>query len=284
MNIALGALIIILLLIPAITFKFAIRSNSELRELTSTNSLADALWLLIIVPLCIHLVLLFSLELLGFEIRYDLILGLIKDESFSVGNNKDFNIDLRNFILYLIMSFTIAFFSGRLLVKLVASESYGIKPWFIRVIGYRNQWCRLFNGQILGVSGEVDDMQEEIDIISIDILTEHNPLPILYSGLFVNYYLKKTSNDLDVIILQSPYKRHVVQTNSPDEISADSFSEAEEIHGDYFIIPAEKIINININYYSFPDLEEDQVIDDKYNPADPDEEGDLNQMVNVLEN
>ncbi len=62
------------------------------------------------------------------------------------------------------------------------------------------------------------------------------------------------TNQLETIVIQYPFKRHVIETNNDNIKKADSFGEVEEISGDYFVIPFDQVININITYLTLQDF------------------------------
>jgi hypothetical protein len=177
--------------------------------------------------------------------------------------NIQFHKDIQNFLIYLIIATILGFFLGKLIVKiLIKKDSDGIEKvqdWFAKLIGSHNDWYRLFNGNVVDY-GEKEEHRDEIDLIYLDILAKNGDKPILYSGLFVNYYLKDGTKQLESIVIQNAFRRHIIQT--VDTGNNLHFSEPDEIPGDYFIIPFIEISNLNISYLTLKDWDDIGEIDE----------------------
>jgi hypothetical protein len=135
MNLALGALLIILLLLPALTFRIGIsvpiqRKKGEAqttndmisRNVNKTLSLlnfSETIFLFSIVPIVLHLLSLLLISLAGFNIDYNLLLDLFASKANALSGKKvnEFHFDLIIFLLYIVAEVLAAFFLGWFLIK-----------------------------------------------------------------------------------------------------------------------------------------------------------------------
>ncbi|RPE09123.1 hypothetical protein EGT74_19125 [Chitinophaga lutea] len=69
MNVAIGAFMLTLLLIPAISLRLALYRHRYLKEMLHTLSVMDTMWLFIIVPVMTHTILLTGFHLLDYEVN-----------------------------------------------------------------------------------------------------------------------------------------------------------------------------------------------------------------------
>lgn len=114
----------------------------------------------------------------------------------------------------------------------------------VPVLRFQNELYYIFSGEIMDYSF-TRQSSSWISFTVIDVLVNVHHMSILYSGFLEDFKLTSDGKRLEYIYLSSAIVRrfvdgsHVIESNS-----------AESISGDYLIIPSEKILNLNISYYS----------------------------------
>lgn len=251
MNLALGAFILTLLFLPAVSFRLAVNRLENLKGLLSTLSITDSIWVFTIVPIVIHAVLLVIFGLLGIVVKFDLMLNIIYSNPKFPLNNQLLGTDIAKFLGYSMLAITAGFFLG-FLINILEVQWKLIS----RVFSLGNEWYEAFEGDILRVSGEASNVPE-IDLVYVDVLANTKESSILYSGILVKYYYKPKSTELDYLVLQKAVKRDLrkaYRTDTPHIGSGKaSFydqdaGEKMPIKGDYLIVPMKEVLNINITY------------------------------------
>jgi len=245
LNIALGALIIILLLLPAISFKFGIKQNTDLGELLETLSITDSFWAFLFIPIIINIITLPIVYYFYGPIKFDLLFKLIiGDKDFAIQNNLFF-VDVVCFLVYALLCLILGYFIGRL-------AAFCDRKWnFIsNLLGLEDNWMRLTDLKAIGLN-----LNKTIDAIYLDILTSNKENTVIYSGILSEFYFKSKSKEIDYILLSNVYRRDLHKehiTEKSDTSEARRFDPNQgniyPIPGNYFVIPRDQIININFRY------------------------------------
>jgi hypothetical protein len=241
MNIAIGAFLITLLFIPAISFRLALNHHRQLRELLGALTITDTILLFILVPICTHILLLPIIFQCGYVVKFDLILNIIY-------SNRDFKIvnrtmgwDVINFLLYVLIAFSFAF-----IVSFLAVNNNWISRKIISLLGVSNEWYELFDG---------DHTEKKFDVILLDVLTNSKETTLIYSGYLKSYYFQTKSTELDYIVLTQVKRRDLRNKSVFDQSPTGSYSSYKNepgtpisLPGDLVMIPAKEILNINVTY------------------------------------
>jgi hypothetical protein len=243
MNIAIGAFLITLLFIPAISFRLALNYHRQLKELLGALTITDTILLFILVPICTHIVLLPIIYQCGIVVKYDLILNIIYSNRDFPIVNKTMGWDVIYFLLYVLLAFAIAF-----LVSWFAVSNEWISNKIITLLGVSNEWYELFDG----------DTEKNYDVILLDVLTSSRESTLIYSGYLKNYYFQTKSTELDYIVLTQVKRRDLRSKavfDQPTLTSSEKFNfyknepgTSISLPGDLVIIPAKEILNINVTY------------------------------------
>ena len=243
MNIAIGAFLITLLFIPAISFRLALNNHRQLKELLGALSITDTIWLFILVPICTHLVLLPIIFACGVTVKFDLILNIIY-------SNRDFHIDNKTmgwdvilFLGYVLFAFAAAFVVSLWIVK---NKRFSEK--IVALLGAGNEWYELFDGKYATMN---------FDMILLNVVTSTKESTLIYTGYLENYYFQTKSTELDYIVLTQVSRRDLrrhAYSEQPEGMSGKTSFFANEpgvafdLPGDVIVIPAKEIMNINITY------------------------------------
>lgn len=251
MNLALGAFILTLLFLPAVSFRLAVNRLENLKGLLSGLSITDSIWVFTIVPIVIHAVLLLFFWVTGIVVKFDLILNIIYSNPKFVLDNNVLGIDTIKFLGYSLVAILAGFFLG-FIVNYLEERNKLIS----RLFSLGNEWYEAFEGDILNISGEGANVSN-IDLVYLDVLTNTKESSILYSGILVKYYYKPKSTELDYLVLQKAVKRDLRKEYRSDKMHIESgkssfydakVGETMPIRGDYLIVPMKEVININISY------------------------------------
>ncbi|SFO02005.1 hypothetical protein SAMN05428949_4153 [Chitinophaga sp. YR627] len=261
MNLALGAFILTLLFLPAISFRLAVNRLENLKGLLSALSITDSIWVFTVVPIFIHIIILLCFCLFNVTVKFDLILNIIYSNSRFTLNNAILGPDIIKFLGYNLLAIFLGGVLGFMINKLEMR-------WKLvsRLFGLGNEWYEAFEGDILNISGEQSNVSN-IDLVYLDVLANTKEASILYSGILVKYYYKPKSTELDYIVLQRAVKRDLRKEFRSDkphvEAGKASFydqhtGDSMPVKGDYLIIPMKEVLNINITYLYF-DIPEDAI-------------------------
>lgn len=114
-----------------------------------------------------------------------------------------------------------------------------------KLLRYDNNWYYIFSGEVLDIeeyNKNSNVNSKQINERIVDVLTKSGDKYVLYRGNLVDYQLNG-NNSVDYIVLSSPRKQIVGEEDTVKDISSN-----------YFVIPYNEILNINIKYLT---IEED---------------------------
>ncbi len=250
MNVALGAFILTLLFLPAVSYRLAINRQDNLKELLSTFSITDSVWVFSVIPIIIHILLISFLTLTKHTINFNLILNIFySNKDFKV-SDQILNHDVLSFLIYCFSTIVLGYAFG-----LLSNFFENRNNLFTRILGLSNDWYEIFEGNILNSPALKND--DALDIVYVNVLSNTKETTILYSGILINYYYKPKSTELDYLVLQSATRRDLrkgyinnAEQNSDEKQNYYSqfTGEVIKIPGDYFIVPVKEILNINVSY------------------------------------
>lgn len=249
MNIALGALILVLLILPTISFRFAINRNPTLKELVDTISIPDSFWAFLFIPLLIHTAGIFIAHFLFAEIRFSLLYQLIVGRPDIALTDAEFHKYILEFCLYSIFCFAGGYCFGLVISALEGTHNAFLKHFALSgLLGMQNnKWYRLLESG----SADAREIKNNIEFVFVDILLATRDANILYSGIVKNYYFQPLSKELGHIVLGGGAVRRELKTEYSENQQAEPanpFYVREIIPSDLFVIPAKDIINLNIFY------------------------------------
>jgi len=268
MNIALGAVVLFILLLPPITFYLAY-TFGRFPKAGPTVSILEGLMISAIFAVFVHAV---ATSIIPGEIRFDLLAYLIGGDVRSF-NEKITNAQagqmFRDFTLYNFCILVVMFGLGRALRWCVLRFSWHGKTEFFRLY---NRWWYLFRGY------QVDETIEsgrpaEFDIVFVDAVVNTSEGPLIYSGYLLDFVCKGES--LERIYLSEASKRDFKSNamTAKGNIRITEPGRPHEIEGDTLSINALNIVNLNLHFVVFPDsIEElleisDEDIDEHQTPG-----------------
>jgi len=251
MNIALGAVLIFILLIPPVAFyvsyTFGRYNRGGLKFSFLDGLLASAIFSLLVHGLAILI--------MGKEIRFDLLLkllgGELKDLELKIPN-AEFTHALQQFALYNLVILVIMVVLGQLIRWLVSGSRLHAKYELLRIY---NNWWYLLNGYYLD---EEEYVQLVYDTPLVDVIADTAAGTVIYSGMLVGYVC--TGEELDRIYLKGAVRRDFKlngdkQTGQDPKVKVPS-PDPKEIPGQFLSIAYSEIKNMNLQFITFEETEE----------------------------
>jgi hypothetical protein len=126
---------------------------------------------------------------------------------------------------------------------------------------YPNQFYYLFNGGIKDINHinqegkfrlfHFKKFRDSINLIKVDVLVNSGYDLVLYRGLLYHYILG-AQNSLDKLILAGTYKAKYNEDCHSEHVFT-------EVPGNNFVIPGDRIVNINLSYFQFQPNEHNEL-------------------------
>jgi hypothetical protein len=184
------------------------------------------------------------------EIRFDIIALLIGGDLKTFATtvtNPEFKMQLQDFVWYNAILLVITIAAGRVVRWLVCQFDWHSRSELVRLY---NQWWYLFQGYKRDKS--INTTLEPFDVVYIDALVNTNAGTMIYSGYLVDYVCK--GEDLDRIYLSEVSKREFKRTvmNEKGNYLINKPGKAFPIRGHEMSIPYSSIINVNLQFITFP--------------------------------
>lgn len=236
MNIALGAVIIFILLIPPIAFYLSYSFGNSPKA-GPKYTLLDGILASAIVSLLVHATAIF---LVRTEIRFDVLLKVLGGDLKDIENklsNAGFAKSIEQFALYNFTILIIFILLGRLCRWIVIRTNRNAPT--NELFRLNNRWWYLFNG--------MENAIEAFDLLLIDAVVDTAEGTIIYSGFLVRYIC--TGEQLERIYLSNVVRREfkvvkdgIIKTGEPVPVP-----------GEIFSVDYKYVINLNLKFIILPD-------------------------------
>ena len=265
MNIAFGALMLLLLLIPGLFFRVAylnVRYSGKSFKTTFVDetllALAPAFIIQILGFLFVENVLRKNVSL---ETIYQLIISSAAFKNFAVIQRS-----LGSFLLYNILLWVAAWLLGYFTRRFIKRFKLHYKYPIFR---FQNDWYHILRGSILNFPG-YEGQTSDIAFVWLDVVLETRDSSYIYSGIVQEFFLSKDEG-LDRIYLINVRRRKLSDdletgqmaadaTTTENSDTADDNLPSTEIDkryyympGDLFVIPYSQIRSLNVTYYKKED-------------------------------
>ena len=276
MNLALSALLVLLLLLPAFSFRIGIAipvfnkkktpaDTDDLQgQLTSRNvskvlsklNFTETIFLFSIIPILLHFISILVIRAFGYSVKFDLLLNIFsgQDDVLKNTSNAVFQTDLLNFLWYSLCEAVLGFVLGLALAWLLLGGQ-----WMLRVLMGNNIWYKLFAGTSLP-----EEKRKKIVLILVEVLATTKETSVIYSGWLKNYeVVSNNPEELSYLTLSSAARRdlraaQVVDKNptaTTESISSykQDYGPIIQIPGNNFTVLGKEIINVNVTYMELQD-------------------------------
>lgn len=268
MNLALSALLIILLLLPALFFRLGISMpvrkdhlpdnkikliGRNISKVFSKLNFTETVFLFSIIPVLLHVASLIMIKTFHYQIDFRLLLNVFSGKD-DVLNRQEiqFGVKLISFLVYTSIQAFMAFLLGLLLIY-----KLGNKPWLYRLLMGNNIWYKLFSGMFLS-----PEQRNEMSFIVVDVLAITKESSMVYTGWLKNYDVIEETDNLAYITITDVIRRDLRsgQLTYKDSdtapttttVSFDSNSGGVmTIPGNNFTIPGKEILSVGITYMTY---------------------------------
>lgn len=247
MNIALSAILLIILLLPGgIAIKAYYTSLIE-KQSSLSVPFNDLLIRGLLISFILHALAICIIHLFHAEIALNILYTITSGKDVTI-SDKILTKYFLQFSLYSIVLITFSWFSAKVFKNIATKFNLNINFHSLRNTNY---WFNIFSAKYLE-GRDIQGKESDTDLIVLDVLTETN---IIYSGILIDFNYSPIKDELENIILDSTYKRSFekkdVTENQGHTTGLPSF-----IAGDAFLIPMNKIRNINVNYIKISDYKD----------------------------
>ncbi|HMJ48242.1 MAG TPA: hypothetical protein VK498_12995 [Ferruginibacter sp.] len=246
MSIAIGAIILVLLLMPgtaAISAYYSSFTNKASRLHVPFNELlAHGL----IISIFIHCASICILGLFNSHVDYVLLYKIIVGNTPEV-TNKIFEKAFKQFISYTLITVGVSYLVSKWIKNFIQQRNLDLIYHSLRSTSY---WFHMFGARHLEEPG-VPGTLTEVDFVFVDVFTDKN---ILYSGRLLDFNYSSAKDELENLVLVNSQKRRFKgETIEPDKCT---MTDSKLIPGNALVIKASSIVNINIFYIKLSDIPE----------------------------
>ncbi|MCP9235857.1 DUF6338 family protein [Lewinella sp. JB7] len=242
MNFAVGALFIILLLLPGIAFRYAYIRSHSIRRSLNFSLLSEAV-IMLFTALLLHSAGMAVVRLLGHDPNLHLIYLLSTGGDLQTVDYDDFESGYHGFVFYLLLICAAAATIGYLLQQLVIRAGYEKEHKALQVF---NDWDRYFSGYVL-----THEQRRRLHFIRVDLLVDGGGKLVVYTGALDAYTLNSEQN-IDQLFISGAIRRGNLKiTGSRDQPWQPSPHTTYEMKGDYLAVPFSQVRNLNIVYVYF---------------------------------
>lgn len=242
MEIAISSIVIIVLLLPGISFNKGYYSGEFSRQYLANDFFS--LLINTLFPSVIFYILAFPLiYIFGYYYDFNILLGLISSSDELVKES----ISLIDKFILQIFSFQIilnisAFLIGKKFRDLVLLYSFDTKYPIFR---FNNIWHYLISARFLEYKEILqNDTPEDVDVTFVDALINIGEQTFIYTGILVDYELGKDGT-LDLLTISQVQRKLVTGNDNGDY---------KDIRGNYLILKYSDLININFSFIQFDEV------------------------------
>lgn len=239
MDIALSGIIILILVLPGISFAKGFYSGEFSNQYTTSdfyNLLVNTVFPSLILYLLSYPIVYFFFN---YDFRFDILLGLVSSNDdiikLAITDVEKSKIAI---IFYQILLNTSAYLIGNKLKKYVLSKSFDTS---YDILKYKNIWHYIITARLLNFDKNShilqNDTVEDVDYTYVDALVNVNDQTFIYKGVLVDYQLAKDGG-LDLLIV----------TNAQRKLISDPSGSYKDIKGNYIILKYSDLINLNLTF------------------------------------
>ncbi len=240
MNIALGAVLIFILLIPPLAFYITYNFGREAKP-GPKFSLLETILASAVLSLFVHAI---ALMFIQKEIRFDVLIklagGELKDISATVPN-KEFKHLVLQFALYNLIIVILFIALGRFARWF--SMHYGWDDGRSEMFRLHSRWYYFFNG--------LESNIDHFDLLYIDAVMDTKDGTMIYSGFLVEYICE--GETLDRILIKDAVRREFKTPKDGTTVLQNLPGQPMSIPGHLFSIPYKNCINLNLSFIVLED-------------------------------
>lgn len=247
MEIAIGGIVLLVLLLPGISFNKGYFYGEFSRKYVQTDFFG--LLLKTLFPsLVLYLVaFLFVYFCCGYSFDIQIFFGLIssQDDLVKSAIQKVDHFAPAILIFHLVLNM-IAYSIGFLARNWILKKSWDTKYKFLR---FENMWHYLLTARFLQANDALrNDSPEDVDVTFIDALVKVNEKTYIYTGTLVDYQLGKDGT-LDLLIIKKAQRK---------EVTGEDSASYKNISGHYLVLKYADLLNLNFSFIQFDETYDEQ--------------------------
>lgn len=251
MEIALGGIVLLIILLPGISFRKGYFSE----EFSNQYTIRDFFQLFIntLFPSLISYLLFLPIIyfIFGYYYNFKILLGILSSSEklveSSINSINEFKFQI---LLFQAIINSVSFAFGYKLKDLILKDSYDAKNKFFR---YKNVWHYLLSAKFMLFKRSqielINDTIKDIDITFIDALLTLGEHSYIYTGILVDYELS-SDGGLDLLYIKNAQRKFISEENT---------TEYKDIDGHIIILKYDNIVNLNLSFIQVSELDNDVV-------------------------
>jgi hypothetical protein len=270
MNLVFGSVLLFIFISPGLIFRFSYLQGTYAKLTFKVSAVEEVFWALVPALFFQLMGVLVVENVFNVPVRLDVIYNLI------TGKEADFTVIRPGLLPFLIYLFSLILFSILAGITARAIIRYLRLDLYLQFLRFGNEWYYLLSGEILNLPKNstlwynplsnyweiLTKRKTKIQMIQIDALVNSSEGNVIYSGILENYFLSQT-NGLDRIYLTNVYRRKLkddldADKPNPGFLARDTDERYYSMPGYLLVIGYDKILNINVTYYTDESEDSDQ--------------------------
>jgi hypothetical protein len=261
MNIALGALIITILLLPGAVILKAYYTSFSSKDKELHIPFAELLFRGLAFSFLVHLAAIWLMNCAAIDVDYKLLYQITIADKFDLDNER-FTTSFLQFGLYNLLLTIILHFGTKLTKKIILDRNLDLRFHGLRSANF---WYLIFSARYLEFKRT--GARDLTDLIWVDVMVSRD---MVYSGFIIDFEYSSSKDELETITLTNASKRTYRKLENLQVISKGVSSQSlaplthhplkldtpRQIQGDAFVILAKDILNINLYYVELGDMDD----------------------------
>jgi len=244
MSIALTGILVFLLLVPGFIYRRFYYSE-EFSKQYFTENFFIAFSSSFFPSLLLYLSLLFIVSIDGYKVDVEILGNLLSNNENASKALAKLESTFKEITIFHLILYVLSALSGYVVRKTVRFYKLDRLSKFFR---FQNTWHYIFSGEFFDFKRTDYELSrnsvEDIELIYVDALVQTLEGTIIYDGILISYDLAKTGG-LDRIVLTQVQRRFM-----KDDQNKETKEKYYNIPGHVFILPFDKILNLNLTYYA----------------------------------
>jgi hypothetical protein len=249
MNFALSAIILVVILLPgAVAIKAyysSLRSKASDRHIPLSELLLQGTLLSLVIHCTAVCIIHMQKKEVYFDFLYSCILGK-EDKDFKF-TNEQFAKNFLDFAFYIAACVVISYVVVKICKYFIHLLQFDTKYAFLRNANY---WFSIFNKK--SAIDKSSKKQRVIDFVMLDVYVKPD---IIYSGVLIDFNYSPVKDELVSLVLAFAKRRKIIIL--PNSEQTPNVSPPLSVPGDTLILPMQDVVNINIRYVTYNDIEMD---------------------------
>jgi hypothetical protein len=244
MNFLFGALLIVLILLPGLLFRLSYLSV-KYKKADPTSNFIEKLYSSLLISLLLQVPFYLFINALIVDVNENKLYLILINSEKAINTDSVNSAEILLFFIYTLGVCALAVLFGWLVRKWVLMRKWDIQYPFLKIY---SDWYDYLEGRILDYPDQPGSSEKVLEKW-LDILVENKDAAYIYSGMLREFVLSE-NDKLERVYLTGVMRRKLESDRVADK---DEGSSSQDHYyympGDFFMIPGDKILNINITYY-----------------------------------